>query len=154
VETVGRFLYNLKARMQLIMPQMNELYKTTLYDIDPLSPYHIKESYTRLSGSTGKITNTTTQEDNNLFSDTPMGRITLQPDGSGDTYITTVTEDKASSSGETSSEGGGTEDYSRTMEGHIGVQAYGDLLKNWRDNLINVDQMIIKELHDLFMQVY
>ena len=34
------------------------------------------------------------------------------------------------------------------------VASSAELLQKWREVLINIDEMIIKDCHDLFMQVY
>ena len=39
-------------------------------------------------------------------------------------------------------------------QGNIGVTSSAELLQKWREVLINIDEMIIKDCHDLFMQVY
>ena len=39
-------------------------------------------------------------------------------------------------------------------QGNIGVTSSAELLQKWREVLINIDEMIIKDCRDLFMQVY
>ena len=39
-------------------------------------------------------------------------------------------------------------------QGNIGVTSSAELLKQWREVLINIDNMIIDECKDLFMQIY
>ena len=39
-------------------------------------------------------------------------------------------------------------------QGNIGVTSSAELLKQWREVLINIDNMIIEECKDLFMQIY
>ena len=39
-------------------------------------------------------------------------------------------------------------------KGNIGVTSSAELLKQWRQVLINIDEMIIEECRDLFMQIY
>ena len=41
-----------------------------------------------------------------------------------------------------------------TSQGNIGVTSSAHLLQKWRDVLINMDEMIIKDCRDLFMQIY
>jgi hypothetical protein len=197
-ETVGKFKWYLKAKMKLIMPYYNQLYRSTLYEVDPLSPYHVTESYTRSttgSGSvsikedqtvnntvheegttTGSGTTSGSESDKELFSDTPQGRVSLDADGSNNTYITSIKQNSNSNTGSTTSTGNNTADttndtttgktgtnttndtgnetFSRSMTGHIGVQTYSDLINSWRTTFINIDQKIIDELNELFMGVY
>ena len=39
-------------------------------------------------------------------------------------------------------------------KGNIGVTSSAELLKQWRQVLINIDEMIIEECRDLFMMIY
>lgn len=39
-------------------------------------------------------------------------------------------------------------------QGNIGITSSAQLLKEWRDVLINMDQIIIESCHDLFMKLY
>ncbi len=133
-ETVGAFKHRLNARLRLIMPYYNEMYKSTLFEFDPLLNYQIKEVFTRNIVNTGKS--------KALFSDTAQGRITLEDSQ----HISEITD------GSTDDEG--TEEFNRTMEGNIGVQTYSTLLTDFRKTFINVDKMIIDELNNLFMLVY
>ena len=64
VETIGRFLFNLKARMSLIMPYYNKMYETTLLD------QRIMDNY--------DVTETITNSSKDLTSDTPQGQIDLE----------------------------------------------------------------------------
>ena len=47
-----------------------------------------------------------------------------------------------------------SETTSLVSQGNIGITSSAQLLKEWRDVLINMDEMIIKECRDLFMQIY
>ena len=47
-----------------------------------------------------------------------------------------------------------TETITFKSQGNIGVTSSAELLQKWRDVLINIDEMIIKECRVLFMQVY
>ena len=39
-------------------------------------------------------------------------------------------------------------------KGNIGITSSAELLKQWRQVLINIDEMIIEECRDLFMLLY
>ena len=39
-------------------------------------------------------------------------------------------------------------------QGNIGITSSAELLQKWRDVLINIDEIIIKDCRDLFMQLY
>ena len=101
------------------------------------------------------------------FADTPQGIIDNLDD-----HLTNATLDNGSTSesGHESSESSGTVTGSGTSEkesentgnlshtltrrGNIGVQPLGSEVQNIRDAFINIDQMVINELKDLFIQVY
>ena len=107
------------------------------------------------------------------FSDTPQGSIENL-----DTYLTNATivdgttgdtserseesseSSESSSSGtssgshSTTSEDSGTESYTMTRRGNIGVQPLGQEMEYYRKALLNVDMMVINELNELFLLVY
>lgn len=45
------------------------------------------------------------------------------------------------------------ENITRTNQGYVGISP-AELIMKYRESLINIDQMIIEELEDLFMQIY
>lgn len=47
-----------------------------------------------------------------------------------------------------------TDDYAENVSGLTGRRTTVEMIKEYRENLINIDMMIIKELAPLFMQVY
>ena len=47
-----------------------------------------------------------------------------------------------------------SETTSLVSQGNIGITSSAQLLKEWREVLINMDEMIIKDCRDLFMQIY
>ena len=47
-----------------------------------------------------------------------------------------------------------TETNTLTSKGNIGVTSSAELLEKWRKVIINIDELIINECSDLFMQVY
>lgn len=126
LETVGMFKKQLETKMNEIMDYYNDLYKSTLIEQDVTSNYDVTETFTRENRR------------KDLFSDTPQGRTNID-----DTmHISNINQ------------GDGSEEWSRTMKGNIGVQTISDLIMKYRDSLINVDMMIISELNELFMGVY
>lgn len=48
----------------------------------------------------------------------------------------------------------GTNQYVEHVIGKIGGQSYASMIKEFRDNLLNIDLMIINELNDLFMLIW
>lgn len=115
----------------------------------------------------------------NKFSDTPQGGL----DGVIETeWLTTATEDintdnaknKSTSSSiddnktHSVNESNGTDmrkianvgnihdidDYQKHVVGKMGTRSYPNMLIDWRKSFLNIDEMFINEMNDLFMQVY
>ena len=182
LETVGQFRHFLKDKMNRIMPYYNQLYGSEhlITKDDYMINLNTKEKHTRTvanentgestSESTG--TNTSTSEGTahsegtgrNIFSDTPQAKL------AGGDYATnlTDTEDysdqtstgKADSTdtakGEFTNFGTSktTEEYITEMTGGGGMRYNADILMEWRKSFLNIDQRIIDELNDLFMNIY
>lgn len=114
-----------------------------------------------------------------LFSDTPQGsisNITMENGG----YLTNATIDKETGTDTTETNGKiiDTTEYGKTMDtsssithgkqekttfnsdidetivGKMGSTQYADMLKKLRETFLNIDMMIIKDLSDLFMNIY
>lgn len=161
-ETIGRFLFELETKLNEIMPFYNKLYDSTLLEFDPLLNYQVKETYEKVNvGNTqGNANSNTTgsqnEKTNQLFSDTPQGRV----DFNTYSHVTTMSQDvnTSSSSNDSSISQSQTnndrEEFVRTMEGNIGVQTFSQLINDYRKTFINVDLMVMDELNELFMRVY
>jgi hypothetical protein len=48
----------------------------------------------------------------------------------------------------------GTDKYTNTETGKIGVMTYQEMQMKWRESFLNIDMQIIDELGDLFMKVW
>lgn len=145
-ETVGRFLFHLETKLNEIMPYYNKLYESTLLEFDPLINYQVTETQTRDVRSIGKGLETNGTK--NLFSDTPQGRTSLNDTS----HVTEINQTEGNLNSQ--NEGESTENYTRKMEGNIGVQTFSQLLSDYRTTFINVDMMVIDELNELFIRIY
>ena len=67
-ETFGRFKHELNTRMREIMPYYIELYKTTLFEYNPIENYSMREEFLDESKNKGKSTSSALDKHN----DTPM----------------------------------------------------------------------------------
>lgn len=161
-ETIGRFLFELETKLNEIMPFYNKMYESTLLEFDPLLNYQVKETYEKMNvGNTqGNANSNTTgslnEKTNQLFSDTPQGRV----DFNTSSHVTTMSQDVNTSSTSNDStisqsqSNNNREEFVRTMEGNIGVQTFSQLINDYRKTFINVDLMVMDELNELFMRVY
>ena len=171
-ETPGRWLHYFRTRMREIMPYYVQLYEfdAKFRNIaDPLESYNLLEEFKRDRTNTGESSGTSsqnvsregtgTQNNTRKFSNTPQGEISNL-----DTYMTEATVENNSTSEDatedTSAESSGTstdteaESYTMTRRGNIGVQPLGGEVRDIRNAFINIDQMVIEELADLFLMVY
>lgn len=171
-ETVGRWLHYFRTRVREIMPYFVQLYEfdAKFRNIDdPLESYNLVETFMQQHSNNGSITGSSSSESNSersdesgntrKFSNTPQGSISNL-----DSYMTEATQDNGNGSSnesgssqgssESTSEDSGTVEHTLTKRGNIGVQPLGGEVENIRNAFINIDQMIINELNDLFLQVY
>lgn len=172
-ETYTRFQKALQARLVIKMPYYKQLYETELKskDINFLLNKDLKEQFTR--ELTGNRTDNGTSENNTSSTDTTSsqsnGKLSNLADGVSsaslsDGYLTAVNQDNQSSTGQVNSNGtsttsvqsDNTERETTTMlsQGNIGITSSAELLQKWREVLINMDEIIIKDCRDLFMKIY
>ena len=148
-ETIDRWKHTLKARLNKIMPYYNELYKTTLFEIDPLITQRIEETIADSTETTNANTNIQTSADdaNTSESDYPQtSPITDIPSRRVGTEASGTTEINSNGSADVA------RDYSRIIEGFTGNQS--ELVKAYRANILNITSMLIDDLKTLFILVY
>ena len=155
-ETAPLFRFYLNQKLNEIMPYYNELYKVQKKLIDEnllLNNVNLKE---QLIGSNTTETNSTSQSSNNgksLFQDTPQGQIS-QTDIDNQTWATNLTLNKNEIADQSNATGSGTNEYVKTIIGNNGGKFNIDVLNDIKNNLMNIDLMIINDLNDLFMQIF
>lgn len=155
-ETASLFRFYLNQKLNEIMPYYNELYKAQKKLIDEnllLNNVNLKE---QLIGSNTTKTNSTSQSLNNgksLYQDTPQGQIS-QTDIDNQTWATNLTLNKNEIEDQSNATGSGTNEYVKTIIGNNGGKFNIDVLNDIKNNLMNIDLMIINDLNDLFMQIF
>lgn len=174
LETPDRFDWYLSMRMSEIMPYYNQLYASELLTFDPLSNSKSTESASRENSGVVNGTNTSNANGNtNLargktkavqaVSDTPQSNLSMFDIESGG-YASNVTVSESTPEADittdhneavmtNSGESASVEASLRTVTGYTGVIP-SDMLIQYRKSFMNIDQMIILELADLFMGVY
>ena len=164
-ETAGLFKVYLNNKMNEIMPYYNELYKKQkdlLLNFDKTT--NLTETFTRdnttdtNTKSNSTSSNTASGSSKNVYQDTPMGNITEQDIDNYDhassqefnkNQNTSSIEDNSNLTGKATS----LENYIRTKTGNNG-RLYGiEILKMIKNNYMNIDEMVINELQDLFMGI-
>lgn len=155
-ETASLFRFYLNQKLNEIMPYYNELYKVQKKLIDEnllLNNVNLTE---QLIGSNTTETNSKSESSNNgksLFQDTPQGQIS-QTDIDNQTWATNLTLNKNEIADQSNATGSGTNEYLKTIIGNNGGKFNIDVLNDIKNNLMNIDLMIINELNDLFMQIF
>lgn len=183
LETVGLWKLRLRDLWEMKLPYYNKLWESELLKFNPLydvdyTAYHTGDRFsnrTENSDSESTSKNSVSSEGSNStdenylskFSDTPQGAL----NGVLDTdWLTNATENITSVSGTdkntSSSLGNGTnkiqsvgdihdiDDYQRHVVGKMGTAPYSKLLMDWRKSFLNIDEMFINEMNDLFMLIY
>ena len=164
-ETAGLFKVYLNNKMNEIMPYYNELYKKQkdlLLNFDKTT--NLTETFTRdnttdtNTKSNSTSSNIASGTSKNVYQDTPMGSITEQDIDNYDhasnqefnkNQNTSSIEDNSNLTGKATS----LENYIRTKTGNNG-RLYGiEILKMIKNNYMNIDEMVINELQDLFMGI-
>lgn len=155
-ETAGLFRFYLKQKLNEIMSYYNELYKIQKKLIDEnllLNNVNLTE---QLKASNTTKTSSTSQSSNNgksLFQDTPQGKIN-QTDIDNQTWATNLSLNKNKIEDESNAIGNGTNEYLKTIIGNNGSKFNIDILNDIKNNLMNIDLMIINDLNELFMQIF
>ena len=165
-ETAGLFKLNFTSLMSEIMPKYNELYKLQrdmLNNIDKMyGNVDLKETVEReqnqSANSSSSVNVSTNTEGKDLFQDTPQGNIPTQDIDAENVYATNLSLNKnngiTTSSDSVQSEGNSSEDYIRNIVGTNGKKYKIEIYKEIVNNIMNIDQKIIKELSVLFMGIY
>lgn len=135
-ETVGRFIFKLNERLRLIMPRINKIYKTTQYKYNPIENYNMEEQ--------GTDTQKTNNEGVSKYSETPPSELDFQNVLDGK-YLTTATHSEG--------ENNDKQDHYFTRHGNIGVTSTQQLIEMERNITIDMFEMVIDNLRDLFLGV-
>lgn len=138
-ETYGRWKLFLDERMNSIMDYYNKLYESAELEFNPMVDYKVTRKGSNSSSSRSSGTS------RNLYSDTPQGGLNGIEQ---EKYLTNASKD--TSDGEASGNGS----YDETVEGLAGGRSPAVLLKEYRNTILNIDNMIVDELSDLFMNIW
>ena len=157
-ETIGLFKHYAKVYMQEIMERYLPLIYSNSINYDPLVNVDYTETFERNIQGTGESESTSTNEASGLSvnSDTPQGNISKQDILSGSYASNTGASETESSISDSSSNSSNTDEtYSKRVKGNSGVSATAQkMIEQYRQNIIAIDEQIIKELDKLFMGLY
>ena len=153
-ETVMRFKHFLKEKLNRIAPYYKQLYETEVRcmkdDIDFMLNKDLREKETIKGTNSSNSKTNATSNSTSKESSLDNGNATLDLNDS----ITNISN--SIGSGITNNDVTGENDQIRELlsQGNIGITSNAELLKQWRQVLINIDEMIIEECRDLFMMIY
>lgn len=166
-DNINIFKQHLISTLNDIYPKYKQLYETEIrcHDIDFMLNKDLRESYIRkLNGesegnsqASSSSDNTSSNNDLSIANDTPQNKI-----DDLDKYMTSASKTNSNSTNNSTSnanntiknKSNNTEEYELISQGNIGITSSAELLEKWRNVLINIDQMIFKELENLFLFVF
>ena len=154
LETPALFEHYAKVFMQEIMERKLPLIYSNSIQYDPLVNVDYTESFER--SSTGSATSSSTNNGSGLAvnSDTPQGQIIKSEILSGK-YATSTGASESTSNINDNSNTTNDENYTKRVKGNSGVSATAQkMVYQFRENIIAIDEDIIKELDKLFMGIY
>jgi hypothetical protein len=161
-ETIDIFIWRLELRMDLIMPRYNRMYLAELQNTDPLDGGAGSSRTRQWGDSSNDGTNTNasngtgsgTSKGRTVASDTPQTRLA----GNGD-YASSLSDATTENSNKsTSTSSGSTNSRSRYDNNQSSESSQrgskAQMIAQYRQTLINVDNFVIEELRDLFLGVW
>lgn len=162
-ETAGLFKIYLNQKMFEIMPYYNELYKVQKKMLlnDITNNVNLTETFKRdtstNTSSKSASTSSGISKSKNVEQATPQGSL-KEENIDNYSYASNITMDKNDTSNSVNDsatgESSGNENYIKTIIGNNGGKYNVDILEQLKNNLMNIDLMIINELNELFMQIY
>ena len=153
-ETIGLFIHYAKTTMEELMEEYLPLIYSSSIEYDPLVNVDYTESFER--SSSGSATSTSTNNGSGLAvnSDTPQGQISKQEILQGK-YASSTGASESTSNISDNSNTENNEEYLKRVKGNSGVSATAQkMIQQYRENIIAIDEEIIKELNKLFMGLY
>ena len=174
-ETFGLWQLRLDAKLSVIMPYYNKLYKAINIDIPVIDNVDMNVEHnigrnadTKVNDNTditanSQTTTNTTANSKIRHSDTPQGSLQNLESNEymTDATISDSTQSVNSSTSSTSNSTGNsntnaksTEEYVEHRWGKEGTVTYVSMVNEYIEKMKNVDAMLIRELEDLFMQIW
>ena len=166
-ETYGLWKLRLDARMNEIMPQFNRLYEALEQKYNPLFDVDYTKEGNRQGTGTEQTSGGRTENRSNsgsatsldAYSDTPQGAVS---DLEALSYLSNARQVTGSNSGSeeaTSSDVGNRdhsteEAYTERIYGKMSGKSYAEMLKEYTESVFDVDMLIIKNLADLFINLW
>lgn len=145
-ETVARFKQRLKIKLNLIMPYWNKIFLADELEQRILDNYDVTETYTRDVINTTNATNENVNK--NLASDTPTTKVDFEKVD----FFSSIVKDIGNNTSKVN--GDSKENWTRHMEGNIGVQTDADAIIKYWQSLRQIENEIFEQCSNLFMEVW
>ena len=153
-ETIGLFKHYAKVYMKEIMERYLPLIYSKSIEYDPLVNVDYTETFERNIKGTGESTSTNNASGLSVNSDTPQGQINKSAILGGQ-YASNTGASETESTINDNTQNNTDETYSKRVKGNSGVSATAQkMVQQYRENIIAIDENIIKELDKLFMGLY
>ena len=154
LETVGLFKHYAKVYMQEIMERKLPLIYSASIQYDPLVNVDYTETFNRNAVGSASSNSTNSGSGLAVNSDTPQGQINKQEILQGK-YASSTGASESTSNISDNSNTENNEEYLKRVKGNSGVSATAQkMIQQYRENIIAIDEDIIKELNKLFMGLY
>lgn len=147
LETVELFVFNLRRKMNEIMPLYNQFYTSQLLDVEPFITFDTDSSTSTASESEATNTSTSDATARAASSEPPQMQLSANED-----YATGVTDNVSKAENEAAANSNETSTGTVNTRGFSG--AMSDLLLRYRDTFLNIDVQIIEECRELFMGLW
>lgn len=145
-ETPWRFQQRLKIKLNLIMPYWNKIFDADRLEQRILDNYDVTETYVR-----DVVNNSDSSTENlnkNLSTSTPVTRTDLEKLD----YYDSIIKDMGNNSSKVKHDS--KENWTRKMQGNIGVQTDADAIVKYWSSLRQIELEIFNQCNSLFMEVY
>lgn len=154
LETPGLFKHYAKVYMQEIMERKLPLIYSASIKYDPLVNVDYTETFNRSASGESSSESVNNGSGLAVNSDTPQGQISKEGILRGD-YASSTGASESVSNINDSSNSSNEEEYTKRVKGNSGVSATAQkMVEQYRENIIAIDEDIIRELNKLFMGLY
>lgn len=152
-ETYGQWKLKLQDRINLIMPYYNQLFQIDLdaAGINLLENTNLTRQHLRNADTSSNGSNTSTNTNWDVYSDTPQGALT---DVENNTYLTNA---RKITNNENNTQTGmvyENENYIETVKGKDGGVTYGEAVEKAHKAIHRTEEQFIREFEDLFFLLW
>ena len=153
-ETANLFKFYLNQKLNEIMPYYNKLYDNQNKILNSMfDNVDIKEEFIRNTNTSANSNSNSNSDSKNLFQDTPQGSLDFT-ELENQKWATNYNMSKGNINDTSNTTGNSDENYIKHITGNNGNKYKIEIINDIKNNLMNIDLMIINDLNELFMQIY